>query len=378
LYLNNLQSGIDFDHPIRLRTRGATDAVMADFDGDGKLDVAFANKMSGNPKGNIPAFVYLGGPDGFSTDRRLDLPSSGAVEATFADFDDDGWTDVLVDNSDHDDVTLNFGARIFRGGPDGIDIDLNDAIRVDVEFPQASSTADFNRDGYLDILFSTLSTDRDALLVYWGGEDGFKREERTELALIDGRATGVSDFNLDGYLDVIANSVLEKGTKIFWGGSDGFSRDRYQVLDDGWVPVGLEIADLNSDGYPDVIVCNFYDQSSRYDRVPSSIFWGGPSGFSNDNRTELATDAATDAAVVDMNDDGHLDIIFSNYRTTDKRNPPSYIYWGGDNGFDQRRRSLVPAQGGAGMLAADFNHDNFMDFFLPITVPMMAAINSTQ
>lgn len=357
LYLNTV-SGLDFERPVPFKTLGAMDSVMADLDGDDKLDLAFANKKTGNANGTVPAYLYLGGEAGYSATSRLDLPASGANEGTFADFDDDGWTDVLVDNSDHDDMTLKVGARIFHGGPDGID--PTRFTKVDVDHPWASSTADFDRNGYLDILFSAVTPGPDALFVYWGSERGFVREERTVLPLTDGRATAVGDLNRDGYLDVVGTSVQETVAKIFWGGSDGFARDRHQVLE-GMAPVSAEIADLNADGYPDVILCNFWDPADHHFGVPSYIYWGGPSGFSGSHRSELTTYGAHDAAVVDVNGDGRLDIIFSNYRTDDSRQPPSYIYWGGVDGFDQARRSLVPARGGAGMLAADLNRDGHLD-----------------
>lgn len=354
----NRDSGFDFEHPLRFATRGANDAVMADIDGDGHSDVVFANRRRGNAKGTVPSFVYLGGADGYHATHRLELPSSGANEASFADFNDDGWTDVLVDNSDHDDATLQFGGRIFWGGADGIAPDRYS--RVDVDYPWASSAADFDRDGHLDILFSAVTPGRDALFVYWGGETHYSRERRTVLSLTDGRATAVADLNGDGFLDVVGTSVEQSVAKIFWGGSDGFSRERFQVLP-GFAPVSAEVADLDDDGYADLILCNFWDPTDHHFGMPSYIYWGGPSGLSVSHRSELLTYGAHDAAVADFNDDGHLDIVFSNYRTDDSRDPPAYVYWGGDDGFDSRRRSLLPAHGGAGMLAADLNRDGSLD-----------------
>jgi len=354
----NENSGFDFNKHLKFTTRGATDVVMADFDGNGKPDLAFANKRSGNARGTVPSYLYLGGTEGYSADGRIELPSSGANQASFADFNDDGWTDVLVDNSDHDDPSLKYGARMFWGGKDGIVTDR--FTRVDVDSPWASSVADFNRDGYLDILFSAATSGVDSLFVYWGGEDPYLKERRTVLAITDGRATAIADLNRDGYLDVVGTSVGESVAKVFWGGPAGFSRHRYQALP-GFAPVSVEVADLNADGYADLIVCNFWDPSDRHFGMPSYIYWGSASGLSEENRTELLTYGAHDAAVADLNNDGHLDIVFSNYRTDESRDPPAYVYWGSDEGFDQNRRSLLPAHGAAGIFVADLNRDGHLD-----------------
>ena len=180
------------------------------------------------------------------------------------------------------------------------------------------------------------------------------------LPLRDGRAVGIADVNGDGHLDIIGTSVLEDVAKIFWGGQDGFSAARVQTLA-GFAPVSVEVADLNRDAYPDIVLCNFMDIASGRYQVPSYIYWGSAGDYSAARRTELPTMAAHDAAVLDANHDGFLDIVFSNYRDTASRTVPSYIYWGSATGFDPRVRGLLPARGSAGMMAADLDRDGWWD-----------------
>lgn len=359
LFLNTA-SGINLENPLPFKTVGATDVVMDDFNGDGMPDLAFANKISGNAESTVPSYVYWGSQEGYSADNRLSLPSSSANEGKFADFNDDGWTDVLVVNMDHGDHTLKTGGRIFFGDAQGISPDR--FSRVDVDLPYGSSVADLNKDGYLDIVFSTTPDDEaeNALFVYWGGSRGYLRQRRTELPHRDGRATAIGDLNHDGYLDVVAASVGESIVRIFWGGRDGFSATRFRSLP-GLSPVSTEIADLNADGYLDLVLCNFRNPRTHNHGVQSYIYWGGPSGPGPERRSELPTMAAHDATVIDLNRDGHLDVIFSNYRSNDSRIIPAYAYWGSSTGFDPRHRSLLPARGGAGMLAADLNGDGIVD-----------------
>lgn len=349
--------GFDVTRPVRFRTRGATDSVMADLNGDGKLDLAFANKISGNAKGTIPSYVYWGGREGYSGMNRLELPSSGSNEAKFADFNDDGWVDVFVCNQDHDDRTLNTGSSIFWGGPKGISV--SDRTRIDDYSCFGASVADLDKDGRLDIVISTWDEANDSVFVYWGSQ-GYSRENRTTLPQRDGRQTLIADLNNDGYLDIAAASYLGSDGKIFWGGPRGYSGERFQSLP-GLGTVGIETADLNSDGFPDVVLCNFGAPGSEA-AAPSYIYWGTAAGFSEKRRTELPTMLAHDASIADINGDGYLDIVFSNYRSRQSRMAPAFIYWGGSNGFDGRHRSLLPARGAAGLQVADLNRDGILDF----------------
>ena len=110
----------------------------------------------------------------------------------------------------------------------------------------------------------------------------------------------------------------------------------------------MEVADLNRDTYPDIVLCNFMDLSSGRYQVPSYIYWGSAGDYSAARRTELPTMAAHDAAVVDANRDGFLDVVFSNYRDTASRTVPSYIYWGSATGFDPTRVVCCPPGGAPG------------------------------
>jgi hypothetical protein len=137
------------------------------------------------------------------------------------------------------------------------------------------------------------------------------------------------------------------------------------------------VADLNSDGYLDIILCNLFapDKLARPARpVPVSapaqtrtfeagtyIYWGGPKGYSPKHRTELPTIGSEDAAVVDLNRDGYLDLVISSYHAGDHRNHPSYVYWGSAQGFNTNQVTLLPTESASGVLAGDFNQDGWPD-----------------
>jgi len=143
------------------------------------------------------------------------------------------------------------------------------------------------------------------------------------------------DVNNDGYMDIVFSNLRNDSTHninsyIYWGSLSGFSNeDKTELATHG--AIGNSIADLNNDGYMDIIFSNFRNDSTY--NINSYIYWGGLSGFSNEDKTELAAHGAVGNSIADLNDDGYLDIVFSNNYNNSTRNINSYIYWGSSAGF---------------------------------------------
>jgi hypothetical protein len=121
----------------------AHSVLVSDFNGDGKLDIAFCTKTSigillGNGDGTFgkPTYYHVGGEDDF----------------TFAsgDFNSDGFTDLLVDRISTSELS------IFLGNGDGT---FQSKQRVKLPGPKNQGgeegivTGDFNSDGLLDFIF---------------------------------------------------------------------------------------------------------------------------------------------------------------------------------------------------------------------------------
>ena len=145
---------------------------------------------------------------------------------------------------------------------------------------------------------------------------------------------------------------------IYWGSTTGLSSSS-----PGKLPTigatGCAIADLNDDGYPELIFANGNNGSTYYHS--SNIYWGSISGYSVNNRTNLPTIGANSVTVAELNYDGYLDLIFNQggNGTTAKIN--SYIYWGSSAGYSSSNRTELPTNGTEGNTAADFDKDGRLD-----------------
>jgi len=181
--------------------------AMGDFNRDGKLDLALTN-----PSGDTVS-VLLGNGDGtfqtavtYATGNSGDHPS--AVNA--ADFNGDGKLDLAVTNLNAKTVA------IFLGNGDGT-FTLNGSYSTTAGLfigPSAMTTGDFNGDGKVDLAITDQSDNSVSILV--GNGDGtFTFQSPLEFTtgnFADGVAAG--DFNGDGRLDVAVANYTDSTVSV--------------------------------------------------------------------------------------------------------------------------------------------------------------------
>jgi uncharacterized membrane protein len=118
VYLGKAGGGFEAT-PKALRTSGARDVELADLDGDGDLDVVFANMRDNVGNYNVDSYVYLNdGTGGFPATPSARLPTTGAVAVAVADLDGTGRRD-LVFACQYDGASYNVSSVAYLGGASG-------------------------------------------------------------------------------------------------------------------------------------------------------------------------------------------------------------------------------------------------------------------
>ncbi len=96
-----------------LMGKGTRGVSIADLDRDGYLDVIFLNTGLSAEDKNLDAYIYWGGPSGFVTTQRTEIPSGGSGLPLAADFNSDGHLDLVFARG-KDDVQILWGRRQTR------------------------------------------------------------------------------------------------------------------------------------------------------------------------------------------------------------------------------------------------------------------------
>jgi hypothetical protein len=320
--------------------------------------VYFANGMTGGPIGRLEAYAYLGGSGGkFSMDKQLRLPTVGGYESCAADLDDDGLTDLILLGSHEGDPNGPATSTIFWGNAGGLSKDRTTSIPTRGSI--GCAIGELNHDGYLDLVFTNM--DDGSVALFYGSSDHFSHPVEHTLRVPRPRFPAIADLNKDGYQDLLIPSV-DDGLWIFWGSPSGYTQDNHIVLN-GMGSVSEQVADLNNDGYLDIVLCNLYDpKTARYHGVNTYIYWGSMQGYRATNRSELPSLGAHHAVVADFNRDGALDIFISNYQSEFTRDLDSHIYWGDAKApYDATRSTALHVGSAAGVLAADLDGDGWID-----------------
>ena len=303
-----------------LRARGVD---AADLNADGYVDLVFAN--SGDAEtADVPSYIYWGSATGYASYLRSDLAGFGAVSVTTGDFNRDQKADVLLMNQTSG-RSKGADSLIYWGNPHHYY-----SVAATTTLPSVgaygSTTADLNDDGWVDALICNSGP----AYLYWGGPDGYNAGRRQELEVSAAYNSSAADFNRDGYLDLLF-SHQDKGqarSTILFGGPQGFQRQEEKRLELKLkTSLTHSVADLNKDGYLDAV---FPDASANR----TQLLWGSPSGL--EKSTTLQTPAAS-IEVADLDADGWLDLVFAGRQIPETRSydTRTTIHWGGPGGFQR-------------------------------------------
>jgi hypothetical protein len=224
--------------------------VAADFNGDGKLDLAVTNGADNN------LTILLGNGDGtFSTVSSS--PATGLTPFGLAvgDFNGDGKLDLAVSNFDVDAVT------ILLGNGDGT---FTPAPSPAAPTASAVAVADFNGDGKLDLAVPS-NFDGTVTILLGNGDGTFTPISEccgTSAQQTNAVSVWVADFNGDGKLDLALPTVYAENdslagyTTILLGNGNGtFTPTDFTVILPN-EPLSSAVGDFNNDGKLDLAIAS--------------------------------------------------------------------------------------------------------------------------
>ncbi|HZR29381.1 MAG TPA: FG-GAP-like repeat-containing protein [Terriglobales bacterium] len=225
-------------------TFNPVDAALADFNGDGKLDVAMVEN------GKNVVSVFLGKGD-FTFPTNADYAvGANPISVAAGDFNGDGKPDLVVADLNGA-AGANLSVLLNKG--DGTGAFLPAVSYGAGTNPNEVQTGDFNGDGKLDIAVANFGGNNVSILL--GNGDGTFRPARNFPAGTNPAALTVADFNGDGKLDLAVANYGSGDVSVLLGNGDGtfHPQTRYAV---GSLPNSIAAADFNNDGALDLVVAN--------------------------------------------------------------------------------------------------------------------------
>jgi hypothetical protein len=255
---------------------------------------------------------------------------------------------------------------------------------------------DFNNDGYEDLYLTGGMQEDQLLLNLKNGtfENVFKKAKLDAALNFVTQGVATADFNRDGWMDLFVTTITTKDKKktipraqnlIFINQGDGTFKDEsktFGIQDTESFSTGIAIGDFNLDGYPDVYVGNYFtDYDGGLKEISDATIVNAgrtAKGYLYENRggkklVEVSKKYGIDhrgfsfgGIFTDFDNDNDLDLMVNNdfgykakpnYLLENLYPKKEFKYVEADYEMDLR----INAMGGA---TADINADGFLDYFI--------------
>jgi enediyne biosynthesis protein E4 len=410
------QAGLNFRHnsgayggKLLPETLGSGCAFF-DYDADGYPDILLVNSMDwpGHQRARSTLKLYKNNRNGTFSDvtrtAGLDIELYGMGVAV-ADYNNDGFPDILITCVGQNRLFLNTGKGTFR------DVTKSSGLAGRSAFSTSALWFDYDRDGHLDLFvcnYVNWSPEHDVFCSLDGknksyctpeayrGEtcwlfrnrgDGTFEDVTAASGIFDtsSKSLGVAmlDFDQDGWPDLfVANDT--QPNKLYRNLRNGKFKDvaveaglAFSADGKARAGMGVDVGDFENSGRPGIAITNFDNEmvglyrspsAGQFDDISITAGVGGPSkttlGFGC-GFADLDLDGRLDLVVAN----GHIDDTVRNIRGNVGYAQPPHLFLNlGDGKFQDVVNSnggdFAAPRVGRGLAFADFDRDGDLDLLL--------------
>ena len=314
---------------------GSDGIAVADFSGDGILDLAVSNDCQSDTvcDGTGPGYVgiLVGNGDG-----SFQPPASYATGGPYAgsvavgDFNADGHPDLAVANICSDSNCTSGGVSILLNDGQGhfpqVALYLSGGLTTN-----SVATGDLNGDGHTDVALANICADSNCTngsvgVLLNNGDGTFQTAKSYDSGGQGARSVEIGDFNGDGKSDLALANLGQCGESgctsssvgILLQNSDGTFGPASTFAPGGLETFFLTVADFNRDGKQDLAVVDNCNDGDCTESTVGVLLGNGDGTFQTDTTYQTSicchtgTTGAYSVAVGDFNGDGKPDLAVSN------------------------------------------------------------------
>lgn len=281
--------------------------VVADVNADNKPDLVFANYNGVN--GQMAGVLLGTGTGSFGTLATYTTgPASYPYSIAVADVNGDSNPDLLTANY------FNSTVGVLVGNGSGTFYSLatypaGNTIGSGSLFPRGIAVADVNGDNKPDLLVVNSSGSAGAGVLLGNGNGTFQPVTTYATGGNQPRSIVVADVNSDGNPDLLLGNYSSNNVSVLLGtGTGSFGVAITYSTGAGSGPFGIAVADVNGDGKPDLLTAN-------HDNGTVGLLLGTSTG-SFGAVTTYSTGAGSlpyTVSVGDINGDGKRDLVTANF-----------------------------------------------------------------
>lgn len=294
---------------ISTTATGAKIAAIADIDGDGKQDVIAAAYGSST----IAWYKGTGGANPtFGSPQVISSTATNVVALAVTDLNADGHPDIVAGYGSTGSYKV---AWLRNGGTGAPGTWTSTIVSTAVNVVTSVAVADINADGKLDILSTS---GLDYKVAYYPGSGGTSPTFGTQTLIASGSgvvnlpySAVATDIDGDGDQDVFSVSFTDN--KLAWYRNKfkdhpaGTFDAQAVISTSAQGPVHLAVADVNGDGFKDILVASSVSDTITWYR---NLNTSTPSFGAAQEITNLAAEASAVAAA-DFDGDGDMDVVSS-------------------------------------------------------------------
>ncbi len=289
--------------------RDSEDIAVADFDGDGDIDILFVSEDD-----QVNEY-YINDGKGYFEDHSYKIPVTGKSNAVIAlDVNQDGHQDLIIGNDGVNYCLINDGKGHWKEAPH--------FIPASTKTTQDLEAGDVDGDGDLDII----NGNEDGNELWINDGHGRFTDQTTERLKADlenweTREADFGDIDGDGDLDLLFANVnfrrdKDQQNRILLNDGKGF----FKESNTGSLPlekmhsVDGDLVDIDKDGDLDIITGNGFGNSYEF------YLNNGQGKFTNETSVILPASVRGDGIDIEANDynnDGKIDLYLSNFRGGD-------------------------------------------------------------